>query len=48
VWALFRGPAALARRTTNGMFEFREDSLPARVRMLIPGEELRPSTKSLP
>jgi hypothetical protein len=46
VWALFRGPTALARNATDGTFEFREDSLPARVRMLEPGQELRASSGS--
>jgi hypothetical protein len=39
-YALFRGPSKLADIITDGTFEFSEDSLPARVRVLQPGEEL--------
>ncbi len=39
--AIFRGPRALARRASDGDFEFDEDSLPNRVRLLGPGEEMR-------
>jgi len=34
-------PQKLAEAITGGTFEFSEDSLPARVYLLQPGEELR-------
>ena len=41
VRGVFRGPAKLAETVSGGTFEFHEDSLLARVRLLGPGEELR-------
>jgi len=41
--ALFRGPAKLAEVQSGGDWEFHEDSLPSRVRLLGAGEELRRS-----
>ena len=38
---LFRGPSKLAEEVSGGDWEFHEDSLHARVRLLGPGEELR-------
>ncbi len=39
--ALFRGPRALAGFASDGTFEFDEGSLPIRVRLVGPGEEMR-------
>ena len=39
--AIFRGPAKLADVASGGTFEFREDSLHSRVRLLETGEEMR-------
>jgi len=39
--AVFRGPSKLAELASGGDYEFHEDSLPSRVRLLEPGEELR-------
>jgi hypothetical protein len=40
--AVFRGPTRLADLASGGTYEFHEDSLTSRVRLLRPGEELRP------
>ncbi len=39
--ALFHGPGALASFASDGTFEFDEGSLPIRVRLVGPGEEMR-------
>ena len=39
--ALFRGPSKLAEVASGGDWEFHEDSLMSRVRLLGPGEEIR-------
>jgi hypothetical protein len=39
--AVFRGPSKLAKLASGGDYEFHEDTLPSRVRLLEPGEELR-------
>jgi hypothetical protein len=46
--ALSRGPPMLAREASGGDYEFHEDSLPRRVRLLQPGEELRAPSVHLP
>ena len=39
--AVFRGPPRLAEVASEGTFEFSEDSLPSRVRLLEPREVMR-------
>ena len=39
--ALFHGPGKLAEVASGGDFEFHEDSLAARVRLLEPGQEMQ-------
>jgi len=46
--ALFRGPAKFAEQASGGDYEFHEDSVPSRVRLLGPGEELRTPGGHLP
>ena len=46
--ALFRGPSKFAQQASGGDYEFHEDSLPSRVRLLGPGEELRRPGGHLP
>lgn len=46
--ALFRGPPMLAREASGGDYEFHEETLPTRVRLLQPGEELRAPSVETP
>ena len=46
--AIFRGPSKLAEVASHGTFEFDEDSLHVRVRLLGPEEELRRRIRQRP
>jgi hypothetical protein len=48
VLAVFRGPQKFAETVSGGSFEFSGDSLPARVRVLRPGETPVPVSRELP